>query len=353
MPLGAGRVPGREWRGMPGAAGAAVPDEADGPPTPDALRAALGHFPTGVTVVTAEHRGRRVAMTANSFASVSLDPPLVLWSAAKSASSHATFLAADAFAVHFLGAEHGDLALHFAKGAAKSTVEAPAAGPAGDAPDKFATVAHAPGLTGAPLLDGVAPFVECRVWARYPGGDHTILVGEVVRLAAERREPLLFHGGALRPMGVAHAPPARLPQGFARTYLAYLLARASQTISDTFHAELPRFGLSVPEWRVMACLVDEDGLGVGELAAMSIMKQPRMTKLLDRMAAQALVERRADPRDRRRALIHLTARGRAAVRPVLAAARAHEGAVLAPFSEAERAVIKQALDLLIGEGPRG
>ena len=66
--------------------------------------------------------------------------------------------------------------------------------------DKFVGMVHRPGLTGAPILDGLAPVFECRVWARYPGGDHTILVGEVVRLVDRVQDPLLFHSGVLRPI---------------------------------------------------------------------------------------------------------------------------------------------------------
>ena len=151
---------------------------------PARLRRALGGFPTGVTVVTARLGGDLVAMTANSFASVSLDPPLVSWCVANGTPSHAVFAEADSYAVHLLGAEHQDVALRFA----------------GKSADKFVGMVHRPGLTGAPILDGLAPVFECRVWARYPGGDHTILVGEVVRLVDRVQDPLLFHSGVLRPI---------------------------------------------------------------------------------------------------------------------------------------------------------
>ena len=80
---------------------------------------------------------------------------------------------------------------------------------------------------------------------------------------------------------------------------------------------------------------------------MALMQQPRMTKILDKMAREGLVERRADEEDRRRARVHLTAAGRIRVAPVLAAAKEHEAAILAPFTEEERVMIKHALDLLI------
>jgi len=103
----------------------------------------------------------------------------------------------------------------------------------------------------------------------------------------------------------------------------------------------------VPEYRVVFCLTGAEGLWVGELAAMAIMTQPRMTKVLDRMERQGLVGRHADAGDRRRVLIHLTPGGRKRAAPVLRAAKAHEARLLAPFTAEERAVIKRALDLLI------
>lgn len=299
---------------------------------PAAFRQALGQFPTGVTVVTARYDDQPVGMTANSFSSVSLDPPLVLWSVAKSSPSHDSFIRADAFAVHFLGADHGELAMRFSKRGA----------------DKFAGIAHAPGETGAPLLDGLAPIFECRTWARYPGGDHTILVGEVIRMVARDHDPLLFHSGELRRIDSAMRRAPKLPStSFARNYLAYLLARASFIVSGEFHAALKTWDLTVPEWRVLACLMDVEGLSVGELAAMALMKQPGLTKVLDRMERDGLLIRKGRSDDRRRVTIHLTAKGRARVKPVQAAAMQHEADLLGRFNDEQRATIKYALDLLI------
>jgi flavin reductase (DIM6/NTAB) family NADH-FMN oxidoreductase RutF/DNA-binding MarR family transcriptional regulator len=298
---------------------------------PAAFRNALGQFPTGVAVVTATHDGYPIGMTANSFSSVSLAPPLVSWSVAKSSPNHDPFVATEAFAVHFLGADHRDLALRFGSRGA----------------DKFAGLTHASGETGAPLIEGLAPIFECRAWARYPGGDHTILVGEVVRMVERNHEPLLFHSGQLRRIDALRRAPPLSSDSFARNYLAYLLARASFNVSNEFHARLGEWKLSVPEWRVLACLMDVEGLSVGELAAMALMKQPRLTKVLDRMERDGLLQRRATAGDRRRVTLHLTAEGRARAAPVLAAAKAHEAELLKQFTDAERATIKHALDLLI------
>ncbi|MBS7699588.1 MULTISPECIES: MarR family winged helix-turn-helix transcriptional regulator [unclassified Chelatococcus] len=146
------------------------------------------------------------------------------------------------------------------------------------------------------------------------------------------------------------SPSAENPSdSFAATYLSYLLARASHLVASGFHQKLKTWKLSVPEYRVLACLTGAEGLGVSDLAAMAIMGQSRMTKILDRMERQGLVERRADTRDRRRVLIHLTADGRARAVPMLKAAKEHETAMLAPLTPEERAMILKALDLLIRE----
>ena len=145
----------------------------------------------------------------------------------------------------------------------------------------------------------------------------------------------------------ARASRVQRSGSFAESYLSYLLARASHTVASGFHARLKTWQLTVPEYRVLFCLAGADGLGVGDLAAMAIMAQPRMIKVLDRMERQGLIGRHPDAGDRRRVLIHLTPAGRARAAPVLRAAKAHEARLLAPFSAEERAVIKRALDLLI------
>ena len=145
------------------------------------FRAALGMFATGVTIVTARAvDGQVVGLTANSFASVSLDPPLVLWSLAQGAASLAAFRAGSHYAINVLAADQKPLAERFAlKGA-----------------DRWAGVSFTQGLGGAPLLTGTAASFECFNRSRYEEGDHIIFVGEVERCAWKTgASPLLFHGG--------------------------------------------------------------------------------------------------------------------------------------------------------------
>src|SRR5262245_40581181 len=125
------------------------------------LRDALGCFATGVTVVTARGtHGEIAGVTANSFCSVSLEPPLVLWCLAKTAPSRAIFSNAGHFAVHVLAEDQCDLSLRFSR----------------PSKDKFSGLSVGEGLGGVPLLDGVAALFECRGEHRYEGGDHLIIV---------------------------------------------------------------------------------------------------------------------------------------------------------------------------------
>jgi flavin reductase (DIM6/NTAB) family NADH-FMN oxidoreductase RutF len=126
------------------------------------LRRAFGRFATGVTVVTVQTPQGPLGMTANSFSSVSLDPPLVLWSPAISSKRHDAFAAASHFAVHILGADQQALADHFAAN--------------GDGFDQFDWSA---GPNGAPTLGGCLTTFHCDTFAVHPAGDHSVILGQV------------------------------------------------------------------------------------------------------------------------------------------------------------------------------
>jgi enoyl-CoA hydratase/carnithine racemase/flavin reductase (DIM6/NTAB) family NADH-FMN oxidoreductase RutF len=146
---------------------------------PKTYRSALGQFATGVTIVTTRDAdGNAVGVTANSFNSVSLDPPLVLWSLARSARCMAAFEGAETFAVHILASDQDHLANLFA-----SRID-----------DKFAGLNI--GTEGPPRIDGCSARLVCSTRHMYEGGDHVIMVGEVIDYETEGKPPLVFHGGA-------------------------------------------------------------------------------------------------------------------------------------------------------------
>lgn len=145
-----------------------------------ALREVLGCFATGVAVATTVGEdGRPVGLTINSFNSVSLDPPLVLWSIARSAPSFEAFRVHKAFTINILAEEQRELCRRFAT----------------PSDDKFADVAFESGYKGVPRLDGAIAYLECDTHDRFPGGDHTIIVGRVLNVASEDRAPLVYHRG--------------------------------------------------------------------------------------------------------------------------------------------------------------
>ncbi len=150
---------------------------------PLVLRAALGQYATGVAIVaTLDGNGRPVGLTVNSFASVSLDPPLVLWSLALTSAALPAFKACSHFAVNVLAAGQKELSIRFATTGL----------------DRFAGLAWMPGLGGAPLLDDCCAHFECRNETRHEGGDHLIFIGRVERFDHAEHPPLVFHGGLYR-----------------------------------------------------------------------------------------------------------------------------------------------------------
>jgi flavin reductase (DIM6/NTAB) family NADH-FMN oxidoreductase RutF len=144
------------------------------------LRNCLGSFVTGVTIVTTrDAAGNPVGITANSFSSVSLEPPLVLWSQALSARSYPTFRDANRFIINILAADQTHLSKKFAQ--------------AGE--DKFANTAIRAGIDGLPIIDGCSAFLECVKVATYPGGDHAVQLGQVENFERTELNPLAFHAG--------------------------------------------------------------------------------------------------------------------------------------------------------------
>lgn len=163
------------------------------------LREVLGAYATGVAVVTAATpQGGWCGMTINSFSSVSLSPPLVLWCLRKESSALQVFDRARAYAISILAEDQRDIAMHFARGDG----------------DKFAAIDHRVGAGGAPIIAGAAAHLECAPYGRHDAGDHVVFIWSVTD-AARREEclPLVFHGGKFqtlrrsRPVGSNAAHP--------------------------------------------------------------------------------------------------------------------------------------------------
>ena len=144
------------------------------------MREVLGHFASGVVVVTAAGPDGPLGFTCQSFSSLSLDPPLISLAPARTSSTWPRIRAVGAFCVNVLADDHEHHSVRFARSGV----------------DRFAGVSWTPGPGGAPILDGVAAWVAATLEHEYDGGDHTIAVGRVRALGADAsRAPLLFHRG--------------------------------------------------------------------------------------------------------------------------------------------------------------
>jgi flavin reductase (DIM6/NTAB) family NADH-FMN oxidoreductase RutF len=156
------------------------------PVDPTQFKTALSRWGSGVAVITTrDAAGAPVGLTASSFSSLSLQPPLILFCLGLDSTGHDAFVAAPGFAVHLLAAEQQALSARFATRGG----------------EKFAGLEHRDGRWGAPLLSGCLAVLECRTHAQVPGGDHIIMVGEVEAVTVGDGEPLLYFRGAYRRMG--------------------------------------------------------------------------------------------------------------------------------------------------------
>jgi 3-hydroxy-9,10-secoandrosta-1,3,5(10)-triene-9,17-dione monooxygenase reductase component len=157
-----------------------MPDNID----PQRFREALGAFPTGVTIITTvDAAGNDVGVTANSFNSVSLSPPMVLWSLSRTSTNFAAFMAASHFVVHVLAHNQHSVATRFAQKGL----------------DRFAGLTLQRGTAGVAILEGCVARFECRTAYQHEGGDHVIFVGEVVHFDHGDGEALVFKRGRFEP----------------------------------------------------------------------------------------------------------------------------------------------------------
>jgi flavin reductase (DIM6/NTAB) family NADH-FMN oxidoreductase RutF len=148
---------------------------------PRLMRDVLGHFASGVTVLTAQTPDGPIGFTCQSFSSLSLDPPLVAFAPARTSRTWPRLRDIGRFCVNVLAEEQHDVSQNFARSGA----------------DKFAGVPWTASPHGSPVLDGVIAWIDGELWAEYDGGDHTIVVARVLDLGASAdRRPLLFHRGA-------------------------------------------------------------------------------------------------------------------------------------------------------------
>ncbi|WP_044870539.1 p-hydroxyphenylacetate 3-hydroxylase reductase component [Pseudomonas sp. LFM046] len=298
-----------------------------------AFRRALGNFATGVTVVTATAPdGTRVGVTANSFNSVSLEPPLILWSIDKRSSSLAVFEQASHFAVNILAADQIDLSNQFAR----------------PRDDKFDGVAVESGIGGAPLLPDCAARFECEMHQRVEGGDHWILIGKVVRFDDFGRSPLLYHQGAYS-MVLPHTrmtqkaegqPASSAFQGRLSHNLYYLMTQAVRGYQADYQPKQLATGLRTSEARMLMVLENDAGLGLCDLQREVAMPMREIEEAVANLKRKGMV---ADTADR----YVLTQAGMEQAEALWRIAREQQEKVFAAFSDEQVETFKTLLKAVI------
>ena len=303
------------------------------------FRQALGTFATGVTIVTTvDAAGHHVGMTANSFNSVSLDPPMVLWSIARSSTNFTAFVEADGFAVHVLAADQEDLATRFSQRGI----------------DRFSGLQLEHGTDGIPLLKGCAARFRCRTAFRHEGGDHVILVGEVLELDLCDCEPLIFKGGrfALAVRKTAEQSQSQdassEPGAFTPDFLIYQLGRAYYQIFHRILPEVERHQLSVQQFFALCMLGVRDRRSPQHLDALVSYTGIRVAKRdLEGMADSGLIRWFDDD------AVVLTTKGREALVALMAAAKEACDEAERGLDRSESRLLKQFLNRVIAASNPG
>ncbi|WP_250504199.1 flavin reductase [Caballeronia sp. AZ7_KS35] len=293
------------------------------------FRDALGRFATGVTIVTTrDAQGQPVGVTANSYNSVSLDPPLVLWSLAKTSRSMQAFQQSAHFAIHILACEQQELAHRFAS----------------RGEDKFAGVKAGAGVGEVPLLPECAAHFECETTYQYEGGDHVIFVGRVLNFAKSDKRPLIFHQGRFTRVREQDAAPEAGAGNnrYTDNFLPYLLSRAHVLVSSPVRKYCAELGIAEPHYATLGMLSM-----IGRASAAELMRRLAHTgqapdaEIFRDLAARGWIE--SGPEQ----TWHLSATGREVFIAILSRSRAMEEDLLEGFDQDELAIGKRFLRTLI------
>lgn len=291
-----------------------------------AFRRCLGQYATGVAIVTAAHDGLLVGMTINSFASVSLEPPLVLWSIRKASGSAQAFLNAGHFTINVLASDQVELSQQF--GASN--------------PQVFEHVAWQAGQYGAPLLPGVIGQLECTCARVDDGGDHWILVGEVKTFTRYAGEPLLFSQGQYavaqnHPQLSAPASQPNASEPIAPSFLT-LLSTANHRSSARFEEHRQQFGVTVASGRVLSRLYEQP-LDRAELALTTFLGEAALDDAIRELSEQGNLTQVGTHYE-------LTPVGRERRAALAQKAQAFTHEILAQFSAADVAAATRVLSAL-------
>ncbi len=302
-------------------------------PNPHAFRNALGQFATGVTIVTTlDEMQKPVGVTASSFNSVSLDPPLVLWSLAKTAKSMPAYQTSGGFNVHVLASHQSDLSNQFAR----------------QSEDKFSNIEWQPCEQGFPLLPEYAALFRCKTHFQYEGGDHIIFVGEVIDYKTHDYPVLVFHAGRYADTHHKNTPATPIEPSidlasgqFTDDFLLYLLSRAHFQTSYPTRKAFQSQGMSEPEYFCLSLLSMSGSLPEGEITyRLEHTGHSPDADIFARLARKGWTEKDGGK-------IHISPAGRETFIALLSHSKALEEQLMKHFTDAELGAASHFLKKLI------
>jgi flavin reductase (DIM6/NTAB) family NADH-FMN oxidoreductase RutF/DNA-binding MarR family transcriptional regulator len=302
----------------------------------DGFRRSLAEFATGVTVITTSVGDERFGLTSNSFASVSLEPPLVLWSIRRESKSFAPFANCSHFTVNILADDQIELSQRFAR----------------SGPDKFGELDCRAGEGGTPLLAGVAASFECACNQTFDGGDHLVLIGEVVRYSRYDRQPLLFVKG--RYAVAADHPDTRVFTAAGKTalfedgderVLSNLMIRAYSAIAARLERgrQTAGLGLTLMQARLLRAAATSPDRTLDELMPELLLDFNASRNLLESVVSLGLVA--VDDRGR----VRLTAEGEQRHYSIVAHAHANEEIMFQGIADTDLAIVRRVLNTMVSK----
>jgi flavin reductase (DIM6/NTAB) family NADH-FMN oxidoreductase RutF/DNA-binding MarR family transcriptional regulator len=302
----------------------------------DGFRRSLAEFATGVTVISTCVNGERFGLTSNSFASVSLDPPLVLWSIRRESKSFASFTSCSHFSVSVLAEDQIGLSQRFAR----------------SGPDKFDGLDCHAGEGDAPLLAGAVATFECMSRQTYDGGDHLILVGEVLRYRRYDRQPLLFVKGRYAVSAdhpdtgvlVSDGKGRQLEDGGERV-LSNLMIRAYSAIAARLERgrQTAGLGLSLMQARLLRAAAALPDRTLDALMPELLLDFNASQNLLESMVSLGLIA--VDGRGR----VRLTSDGEKRLYAIVAHAHANEELMFKGIDDADLATVRRVLNTMVSK----
>lgn len=302
---------------------------------PKSFRRALGNFATGVTIITARAAsGTNVGITASSFSSLSLDPPLILWSSIKDTPSCKLFETATHFAVNILASDQMDMSNHFAR----------------QQEDKFDRYEWEEGVGGAPIFPNCAGRFQCESYDKLDGGDHWIFIGRVVSFDDYGRSPLCFHQGSYS-MVFNHPETysaddeessENADQGRMGNHGFFLMLRAVRAYQERYRPKLETLGLNLIESRILLVLNDIPNLDAEALSVHVHSPADEAHEALLSLAGRKMVTANGDK-------YVVTDLGRAKTNQTWDIAEAHAKETFESFSDADVETFNKVLRQLIDQ----